>query len=196
MADPSKFGKCLKISIIFLTIMYCVVGSFSSLVFGKSTETIILLNMPNGIFLQVLQIGYVFAISVSVPLQLFPAMEIMEAPLFPDPHLGHKTSKSTELQRSVFRICVVIVVCLAAWCFSGILDLFVSLTGVFVCIPISFIFPPLLHLKACHNSNMRRISNIGLIIFALLSMGICTLLTVKKIMDGETDEQIDRCFHK
>ena len=193
MANPARFSWCLKVCMIFLTVMYLIVGGTSALVFGKSTETIILLNMPNGMILQILQIGYVFAISISVPLQLFPAFEIMEAPLFPDPHLGHKSSKAAELQRSVFRIAVVVVVCLVAYMFSGILDLFVSLVGVFVCIPISFIYPPMLYLKACASTKKQKYSSIALIAFAILSMAVCTFITVEKILSGQVDEQLDRC---
>eukprot|EP00835_Amoeboradix_gromovi_P006963 NODE_963_length_2727_cov_0.218798.p1 type:complete len:427 gc:universal NODE_963_length_2727_cov_0.218798:622-1902(+) len=194
MANPDRFAWCLKICMIFLTVMYLIVGGTSALVFGKHTETIILLNMPNGMILQILQIGYVFAILVSVPLQLFPAFEILEEPLFPDPQLGNKISKSVEMQRSLFRIALVVVVCLVAYMFSDILDLFVSLVGVFVCIPISFIYPPLLYLKACANTKSQKISSVLLIVFALISMAVCTFITVQKIISGQTDEALDRCM--
>ena len=196
MADPSRFAWCLKVCIVFLTLLYLVVGGFSALVFGKHTDTIILFNMPNGMLLQILQIGYVLAISVSVPLQLFPAFEIIEAPLFPDPQLGKKTTKTTELQRSLFRAALVVLVCLVAYMFSSILDLFVSLVGVFVCIPISFIYPPMLYLKACASNKKQKWSSIFLIAFAIGSMAICTVLTIQKIMSGQVDEQLDRCASK
>ena len=193
MAHPERFSWCLKTCIISLTVIYLIVGGFSAAIFGKHTETIILLNMPSGMVLQILQIAYMFAILVSVPLQLFPAYEIMEEPLFPDPHLGKKSSKSAELQRSLFRIAIVVIVCLAAYMFSNILDLFVSLVGVFICIPISFVYPPMLYLRACASTKRQKYSSIFLIFFAIISMIVCTFITVGKIMDGEVDTQLDRC---
>ena len=71
MASPKAMPGLIKLVMIILFVLFSVVGGVSSLAYGKSTETIILLNMPNGILLQLLQFGYVFAITVSVPLQVF-----------------------------------------------------------------------------------------------------------------------------
>eukprot|EP00834_Sanchytrium_tribonematis_P006135 NODE_426_length_7665_cov_0.708961.p1 type:complete len:412 gc:universal NODE_426_length_7665_cov_0.708961:2218-983(-) len=190
MATPNAIPRLITIALVIMFLLYTVIGGMSALAFGSHTETIILLNMPANIVLYLLQIGYVFAITVSVPLQMYPAFEIFEANWFPNPALGHKSSKSTELKRSLMRIIIMAITCFIAYLFSNVLDLFVGLVGAFICIPLTFIYPPMLHLKA---TKTRGLSNKLMIGFALIAMIVSTSTIVMQIMSGKKDIQIDRC---
>eukprot|EP00835_Amoeboradix_gromovi_P001571 NODE_74_length_23402_cov_1.166974.p4 type:complete len:416 gc:universal NODE_74_length_23402_cov_1.166974:1105-2352(+) len=191
MATPKAMPKLITVALIIMFLLYTLVGGLSALAYGKSIETIILLNMPSGIILQILQIGYVFAITVSVPLQMFPAFEIFEANIFPNPQLGQKSTNMQELQRSILRVVIMAITCLIAYMFSNVLDLFVSLVGAFICIPSTFLYPPLLYLKASKTKGVGPKLMIG---FALIAMVVSTGMTVMSIISGHKDEQVNRCI--
>ena len=190
-AEPLKMPRFIWLTLAFIFMLCTTVGIMSALAFGSSTETIVLLNLPNGILLQILQFGYIFAITVSVPLQMFPAFEIFEANLFPNPSLGHKSTKRQELQRSALRVVIMILTCFVAYMFASVLDLFVSLVGAFICIPLTFIYPPLLHLKATKTKGLGNKLMLG---FAVVAMVVSTGITVKNMLSGQKDEQINRCL--
>ena len=68
------------------------------------------------------------AILLSMPLQLFPAVRIMENGLF---SRSGKHNKSVKWQKNVFRAGTVVFCSLLSWAGSNELDKFVSLIGSF-----------------------------------------------------------------
>ena len=121
---------------------------------------------------------------------MFPAFEIFESNLFPNPQLGQKTSNKQELQRSLMRVIIMAITCFVAYMFSGVLDLFVSLVGALICTPLTFLIPPLLHLKA---TKTKGIANKMMIGFAVIAMIVSTGMTVMSMINGHKDEQVNRC---
>ena len=139
MKTPTKFGPVLAGVMIFITIIFLVMGALSYAAFGSKTETVLFLNLPqddkvvNGV-----QFIYSVAILLSTPLQLFPAIAIMEKGFFSS---SGKDNRRVKWQKNVLRFFVVFACALIAWGGAGDLDKFVALVGSFACIPLVYIYP-------------------------------------------------------
>lgn len=168
MKDPKKFPGVLTRALTVITCLFITMGTLSYMTFGENVETIILLNLPSkDPMVSSIQTLYSLAICLSIPLQLFPAIRIMENGLFTTK--SGKNNAIVKWQKNVFRVFVVFLC-------AGIgivgskdkLDKFVSLVGALFCIPLCFIFPPLFHLKALELPPTRRLANYALITFGLV----------------------------
>ncbi|KAL5602799.1 hypothetical protein FOBRF1_010332 [Fusarium oxysporum] len=146
MRHPQKFPRVLLIVMIIITVLFIGMGAISYAAYGSHTETVVLLNLPqdnkmvNGV-----QFLYSVAILLSTPLQIFPAIRIAETELFTR---SGKYNPWVKWQKNVFRFFVVMLCAAIAWLGADHLDKFVALVGNFACIPLVFIYPPMLHYKA------------------------------------------------
>lgn len=168
MKEPRKFPGVLRRTLAIITVLFISLGATSYLAFGDDVQTIILLNLPSkDPMVSSIQALYSLAICLSIPLQLFPAIRIMENGLFTT--RSGKNNAVVKWQKNVFRV---LIVFLCAWIAivgsKDKLDKFVSLIGALFCIPLCFIFPPLFHMKALTLPLMRRIADIALIAFGVL----------------------------
>jgi amino acid permease len=112
MKEPEKFPKVLTGSMIFMTVLFTSVGVVSYLAFGDKVETVILLNLPaHSAVVNSVQLLYAMAICLSIPLQLFPAIRIMETGLFT---LSGKTNMKVKWQKNMFRFGMVVVCAIIA----------------------------------------------------------------------------------
>ncbi|KAI1632064.1 transmembrane amino acid transporter protein-domain-containing protein [Biscogniauxia mediterranea] len=176
MKSPAKFPKVMFYVMIIISVLFITMGAVSYAAYGSKTETVVLLNLPqdnklvNGV-----QFLYSLAILLSTPLQIFPAIRIMENGLFTR---SGKYNPYIKWQKNVFRFFVVILCALVAWGGADNLDKFVALVGNFACIPLVFIYPPMLHYRGVARTRARKMSDIGLCIFGLLAMAYTTSLTV------------------
>lgn len=94
-------------------------------------QTVILVNLPSEQkFVQVVQFLYASAILLSTPLQLFPAVRIMEN-LFFKKSVSGKMSTLVKWQKNFFRACSVFACYYVAWLGARDLDKFVSFVGSF-----------------------------------------------------------------
>ncbi|KAI9283197.1 transmembrane amino acid transporter protein-domain-containing protein [Sporodiniella umbellata] len=165
MKNPKAFPNVLTRAIITITSLFIVIGALSYITFGENVRTIILLNLPTGDpMISSIQTLYSLAICLSIPLQLFPAIRIMENGLFTTK--SGKNNAVVKWQKNVFRVFVVFLCAVISIIGSkDKLDKFVSLIGALFCIPLCFIFPPLFHLKALELPATRRLANYLLILF-------------------------------
>ena len=189
MKQPEKFGRVLTLTIIACGIIFISAGAFSYLAFGSKVETVILLNLPNNSWTTTVQFIYSLAILFSVPLQLFPAIRILEAGLFTRSGKGNSIVK---WQKNAFRFSLTILVVGVAIFGSNNLDLFVSLIGSFACVPLSFIYPSILHYKGIASSSWVRIKDISLAVFGILTMIYVTVITLRSWATG-SEPTLDRC---
>ena len=139
MREPKKFPKVLATVIIIIGIIFISMGALSYAAYGSSTKTVILLNLPqDDKLVNSVQFLYSVAILLSIPLQIFPAIEITSQQMF------SKTGKYNpwiKWQKNCFRFFMVIFCSGVAWVGSDDLDKFVSLVGSFACIPLVYIYP-------------------------------------------------------
>lgn len=139
MKHPEKFPKVLFGVMIGITVIFLSMGALSYAAYGTATETVIILNLPqdnkivNGI-----QFLYSLAILLSTPLQLFPAIRIMENSLFTR---SGKHNPYIKWQKNAFRFLTVFVTAFISWGGADDLDKFVALIGSFACIPLVFMYP-------------------------------------------------------
>ena len=139
MKSPSKFPPVLAGVMIFITVVFILMGALSYAAFGSATKTVVLLNLPqDSKFVNVVQLLYSLAILLSTPLQLFPAIRIMENEIF---SRSGKDNPYVKWKKNVFRFFLVVVCSLIAWGGAGDLDKFVALVGSFACIPLVYMYP-------------------------------------------------------
>ena len=139
MKNPAKFPPVLAVVMVIITIIFTSMGALSYAAFGSVTKTVVLLNLPqDNKFVNGVQFLYSLAILLSTPLQLFPAIRILENELFTR---SGKFNTWIKWQKNIFRFLLVMVCALIAWCGAGDLDKFVALVGSFACVPLVYIYP-------------------------------------------------------
>lgn len=95
----------------------------------RGAQTVVFVNLPqDDKFVNASQFLYSIAILLSTPLQLFPAVRIMENGIFAAQKSG-KRSLKVKWEKNAFRTVVVVVCALIAWFGAADLDKFVSLIG-------------------------------------------------------------------
>ncbi|KAI8597773.1 transmembrane amino acid transporter protein-domain-containing protein [Dissophora ornata] len=181
MKEPEKFPKVLTGVMIGITVLFTSLGAMSYAAFGSKTETVVLLNLPQkSHWVQTVQGLYSIAIMLSIPLQLFPAIRIMENGLFTR---SGKYNMLVKWQKNFFRI-LSLFVCAAVAIWAGEdLDKFVSIVGSVACIPLAYIFPAMLHYKT-HPNKKSRIFDALLFTFGCVTMIYTTGNTLYEWMEG------------
>ncbi|KAG0278801.1 neutral amino acid transporter [Linnemannia exigua] len=175
MKEPEKFPKVLTGVMIGITVLFTSLGALSYATFGSKTQTVILLNLPQQSHLvQSVQALYSIAIMLSIPLQLFPAIRIMETGLFTR---SGKYNMLVKWQKNFFRV-LALFACAAIAIWAGEdLDKFVSIVGSVACIPLAYIFPAMFHYKT-HPNKKTRVFDVLLCAFGVITMVYTTGNTV------------------
>lgn len=182
MKDPKKFPKVLGGVMVIITIVFLSAGALSYAAFGSKTKTVVLLNMPqDNKFVNAVQFIYSLAILLSTPLQIYPAIEITSQQLF---SRTGKYNPYVKWKKNFFRFFMVAVCACIAWAGAGDLDKFVSLVGSFACIPLVFIYPPMLHYRAVARTSQARLMDILLGIIGIVGMVYTTALTINQWVHG------------
>ena len=139
MKKPQQLPLVLGGVMVVISAIFISMGALSYAAYGSKTETVIILNMPqDNKFVNAVQFMYSLAILLSTPLQLFPAITIMEKGVFTK---SGKYSKGIKWRKNGFRFLVVVASALIAWIGANDLDKFVALVGSFACIPLVYIYP-------------------------------------------------------
>jgi proton-coupled amino acid transporter len=176
---------------VFITLIFLSVGFISYMAFGTEVQTVILLNLPGTTAVNTIQALYALAICLSIPLQLFPAIRIVENGLF-----GKKSGKrnpTVKWLKNSFRLFAVLVCAGIAIAGSNDLDKFVSLVGSLCCLPLCFIFPPLFHLKAIASTFRQKATDVILVVFGVCSMAYAAGITIALWSEGGESAPISRC---
>lgn len=183
MREPRKFPGVLSGVMIFLMFLFGGAGTLSYLAYGSSVQTVILVNLPaDQKFVQVVQFLYASAILLSTPLQLFPAIRIMETKIFKRAGSG-KTSTKVKWEKNAFRAATVLACYCVAWIGASDLDKFVSFIGSFACIPLCYVYPAMLHYRACARTRWAKAKDIALMVFGLAAAVFTTVQTVKLMFE-------------
>lgn len=166
MAHPEKFPLVLLMSMIVITALFTAIGVIGYTAFGENVKSIIILNLPSGsIAVKLILVLYSIAVFLSAPLQLFPAIRIGESAIFNSrlfltaEELASLTGEGKlysnsgkyhpqiKWMKNLFRALSVFVISFLAYLNANNIDRFVSFNGCFACIPLVYIYPPLVHLK-------------------------------------------------
>ncbi|KAJ2154969.1 hypothetical protein GGH19_003578 [Coemansia sp. RSA 1807] len=189
LRDKRSFSRVLTLAIMLCLGLFLCVGSLSYLTFGDRVEAVVLLNLPNtSAWTLLVQILYSVAILFSMPLQLFPAVRIMEAMMFVR---SGRDFKSIKWQKNVFRTLCVLLIAMCAIFGADQLDNVVALVGSFCLVPLSFIYPASMHLRAVAQTRRTRIKDSLLIGIGVVAMAYVTYISV--ITWGTSDPPINVC---
>ncbi|GME93930.1 unnamed protein product [Ambrosiozyma monospora] len=83
MKYPEQYPKVLLAVILVCSALFIGVGTLGYTTYGDDVQTVVILNLPqDSIAVNSIQFFYALAIMLSVPLQLLPAVRIMETRLF------------------------------------------------------------------------------------------------------------------
>lgn len=165
MARPENFSKVLFVSMFIITSLFVLIGVVGYTAYGENVKSIIILNLDqSNMAVQLIMVLYSIAVFLTAPLQLFPAIKIGESALFNSRIFVKKSDRMpteegklyqtsgkynphVKWMKNFFRAAFVVVISLLAYLNSNNIDKFVSLNGCFACIPLVYIYPPMIHLK-------------------------------------------------
>lgn len=160
MREPKKFNGVLAAVMVGITFVFVSVGALLYAATGSKVETVILLNLPSdSSAVTTIQFLYSLAILLSTPLQLFPAIRILENGLFVR---SGKFSPRVKWEKNGFRFLIVLLTGAIAYVGANDLDKFVALTGSFACVPLVYIYPPILHMETISRGHWRWWSDVVL----------------------------------
>ncbi|EMC98352.1 hypothetical protein BAUCODRAFT_23141 [Baudoinia panamericana UAMH 10762] len=136
MKKPEHFSWLLSLVMLIITIIFTSVGALCYATFGDETKIQIISNFPqNSKLVNAVQFLYSMAVLVGEPVQLFPAVRIIETTLFGEKATGKKSSmikwKKNALRTGMMILCGIIAILGASD-----LDKFVALIGSFACVPL------------------------------------------------------------
>lgn len=165
MARPENFPRVLLVSMAIITGLFVLIGVVGYTAYGENVRSIIILNLDQkNMAVQLILVLYSVAVFLTAPLQLFPAIRIGESAIFNSRIFLKKSERINTEEgklyqtsgkynpqikwlKNAFRAVFVVVISLLAYLNSNNIDKFVSLNGCFACIPLVYIYPPMIHLK-------------------------------------------------
>ncbi|KAA8650290.1 hypothetical protein EYZ11_001364 [Aspergillus tanneri] len=185
MKRPEHFNRLLYLIMTIITILFTAVGALSYATFGEQTQTEIFSNFPQtDHFVNTIQFLYALAILVGTPIQIFPAVRIVEGKLF-GPNSG-KHDPSVKWKKNIFRTAMAIGCGIISAAGAGNLDKFVSLIGSFACVPLVYIYPAYLHWKGVAQSPWAKRGDIILMFLGFVFMIYTTSATVSVWVHGHS----------
>jgi proton-coupled amino acid transporter len=177
MEKPERFEFLLGIIMFIITVIFTSVGALCYATFGDNTAIEIISNYPQGDkIVNAVQFLYSMAVLVGTPVQLFPAMRILEGKLFG--HLSGKKDARTKWKKNAFRTSIVVFCGGLSILGASNLDRFVALIGSFACVPLVYIYPPLLHYKGIATSRWAKIGDLLFVALGVGAMGYTTVVTL------------------
>ena len=184
MAQPEKFSRLLYIVMVIITIIFTSIGALCYATFGNHTSVEIISNYPQSSKLvNAVQFLYSMAVLVGTPVQLFPAVRIIETSLFGERASG-KRDGATKWKKNAFRAAITVMCGLIAILGASDLDKFVALIGSFACVPLVYIYPAMLHFKGIAESRWSKVGDALLMAVGLGAMVYTTIITVSRWIEG------------
>jgi solute carrier family 36 (proton-coupled amino acid transporter) len=177
MKHPEKFEWLLYAIMVIITLIFGSVGLLCYMTFGSETRIEVITNFPqDSKIVNAVQFLYSIAVLVGNPVQLFPAVRILEGKLFG--RLSGKNNWKVQWKKNFFRFGMVILCTIVSILGSANLDRFVALIGSFACVPLVYIYPPLLHYWGVADSKLVKTGDICLMTLGVVGMIYTTVITV------------------
>ena len=178
MRSPHKFETLLYSVMGIITLIFTSVGVLCYATFGTNTQIEIISNYPQtSKLVNAIQFIYSLAILSGNPVQLFPAMRILENKIFSNS--SGKKDMRTKWKKNFFRTLLVIACGGISIAGASNLDRFVALIGSFACVPLVYIYPAWLHYKGVASTTAYKVGDLVMIVLGLVVMVYTTVITVK-----------------
>lgn len=177
MKKPEQFSRLLYIVMLIITVIFTSIGALCYATFGNETNIQIISNFPqNSAVVNAVQFLYSLAVLAGEPVQLFPAVRIIETSLFGERATG-KRSFAIKWQKNAVRTAVMALCVGISILGASDLDKFVALIGSFACVPLVYIYPAYLHFRGVADSTKMKCCDLALMILGLVAMVYTTLVT-------------------
>lgn len=184
MKKPEHFSGLLYFVMLLITIIFTSVGALCYATFGEKTKIQVISNFPQGSALvNAVQFLYSLAVLAGEPVQLFPAVRILETSLFGERATGKK-SIAIKWQKNAVRTAVMGLCVGISMVGASDLDKFVALIGSFACVPLVYIYPAYLHYKGIAASPWVKAFDLVLMILGLIAMFYTTSVTAAQWIQG------------
>ena len=178
MKQPEHFSKLLYLIMFIITCVFTSIGALCYATFGEFTKIQIISNFPqDSKLVNAVQFLYSLAVLAGNPVQLFPAVRIVETSLFGEKATG-KRSATIKWKKNSLRAGATVLCGLVAIVGASDLDKFVAIIGSAACVPLVYIYPAFLHYKGVAETRGEKALDICMMILGLVAMGYTTLVTV------------------
>ncbi|KEY65709.1 hypothetical protein S7711_07535 [Stachybotrys chartarum IBT 7711] len=177
MKKPEHFGGLLYLVMFLITVIFTSIGALCYATFGEDTKIQVISNFPqdsglvNGV-----QFLYSMAVLAGEPVQLFPAIRIIETSFFGERATGKKSAaikwQKNALRTAVMGLCVGI-----AMLGASDLDKFVAMIGSVACVPLVYIYPAFLHYRGAAERPWVKAMDIALMVVGVIAMTYTTAVT-------------------
>ncbi|KAK3489950.1 transmembrane amino acid transporter protein-domain-containing protein [Neurospora crassa] len=166
MAQPQRFEWLLAVVMVIITLVFTSVGALSYATFGTETQIEIINNFPqDSKLVNAVQFLYSVAVLVGTPVQLFPALRIIESKVFG--HRSGKRSQRTKWIKNMFRLGLLVLCAVVAVLGTGNLDKFVALIGSTACVPLVYVYPAYLHYKGVATARWAKVGDVAMIVLGV-----------------------------
>ncbi|TQS33503.1 hypothetical protein Golomagni_06150, partial [Golovinomyces magnicellulatus] len=178
MKKPHHFSGLLYFVMFLITVIFTSVGALCYATFGEKTKIQIISNYPqDSPLVNAVQFLYSLAVLAGEPVQLFPAVRILETSLFGERATGKK-SLAIKWQKNALRTAVMAVCIGISMVGASDLDKFVALIGSFACVPLVYIYPAYLHYVDIAETPMEKSMDMGLMVVGVIAMVYTTAVTL------------------
>ncbi|EHY58850.1 hypothetical protein HRR83_001891 [Exophiala dermatitidis] len=178
MKHPEKFEPLLWTIMLIITVIFTSVGALCYATFGAGTKIEVISNFPqDNKLVNAVQFLYAIAVLAGTPVQLFPALRIIEGMIF-----GRRSGKRdtlTKWKKNGFRTVLVVFCASISILGASNLDRFVALIGSVCCVPLVYIYPPLLHYLGVARSSWAKAGDIAFVVLGLGCMVYTSVITLK-----------------
>ena len=183
MAKPQQYNTVLHITLVFLTALYCGFGLLAYSFFGSKVNAVITDNLRDDWEAMVAKIGLILLLLFGIPVQLYSVYQIIENSL--EPKLQKYSRFTSLLITSVIRILILLgTVGLAI--VVPLFGLFTNLIGSLCTTVITFVLPPIFHMKIYHRYHKLTyhyiIASAIIMAIGIGGGGVSSVITLKKII--------------
>lgn len=184
MKKPQHFGKLLYFVMFLITIIFTSVGALCYATFGEDTKIQVISNYPqDSALVNAVQFLYSMAVLAGEPVQLFPAVRILETSFFEERASGAK-NPAIKWKKNAVRTALMVACVGISMVGATDLDKFVSLIGSFACVPLVYIYPAFLHYKGAAKKGWVKVMDIILMVVGLVAMIYTTAMAIFQWIDG------------
>eukprot|EP00762_Andalucia_godoyi_P003277 ANDGO_06626.mRNA.1 Vacuolar amino acid transporter 3 len=162
-------------------VIFMAFGAVGYSAYGSDVDAVITMELPGGPLTTIVLISLILAILGTYPLMAYPAVELVEKSLFGEDALVEPTN-AVEWKRNGVRLGAVLLTVGLALAIPNF-GLVIDFVGAFTCIPLMFIFPPLMHYTVTKRtaSTNRKLFDLSVVVFGI---GACGYACVQCIMSA------------
>nr|POE47169.1 vacuolar amino acid transporter 3 [Quercus suber] len=184
MKKPEQFNYLLYLVMFIITVVFTSVGALCYATFGEDTNIQVISNFPqDSKFVNAVQFLYCIAVLVGEPVQLFPAVRILETRIFGERATGKK-SAAIKWKKNALRTAAMIFCGIVSILGASDLDKFVALIGSVACVPLVYIYPPWLHYKGVASTTGEKALDIGLMCLGAVAMVYTAVVTISQWIEN------------